>query len=744
VSRQILASQSSPTTSIKGISLITSVSRALWQLAVTADVVGNHHGNPKRDPYRHASQSTLNEQVQHIEPGASAVDLEEILALMEKRKVCWRKDGDITYRLLAHNPVALAQQLLHGTRPDHDLRYFVWRSIREHYRFGQSAAIAHYIHILANSLNDLMSGDGSKANATAPGSRAFSAHALTEVVISLGRRVSENFATPLRAIDFFLECCRAVNYVRLSDRIGRLDIRAQEIDAEFLLCQLFGIPTSMTGLDELFGGGGLMLSEDISESSPSRLGGRAVLTVGPSGTGKSLLALQMAVEVARKGGAAWYMPMEQSAEECLYSMEALGCLPDGIPVRVATTVPQAINLLDEKNRDPERGALILIRTIKELFTDFAVAFEENAKSMACYPLRLIIVDPISSVIRGQANPDLRMQMLAMFESIKLAGTNIWLVSEENDQLSISIEQSISDTVLRLASEKIHGYSRRSIEITKSRLQREQRGLHSFAIGSKRGFTVYPSPAAVRSKLQKRRIRKPETLVAFGFPAIDAQLGAESLFSGDVIVLQGPSGCGKTSTAMDFVMSADLPRSKHSLDTALLITNVESAVSLERELTSAYLNRRAGSNFVRRPQDIRVVGLPGGFVQPGYVLQRLENEFEAAGFHHLSIARIVFDNVARMELGCPFIAGDPTFGDTLVDLIRKHGTTSLFICREKIRKGVPTLQQAILDNADCLIELSIEASAPAIQVKKSRGGHHRVGRVPLGVSYNSKAAAPEIQ
>jgi hypothetical protein len=75
---------------------------------------------------------------------------------MEDRKVCWMKD-EVTYRLLAHNPVALTRQLLHDTRPDHDLRYFVWRNIRTHYRFAQSAAIAHPIHSLASSLNELTS-----------------------------------------------------------------------------------------------------------------------------------------------------------------------------------------------------------------------------------------------------------------------------------------------------------------------------------------------------------------------------------------------------------------------------------------------------------------------------------------------------------------------------------------------------------------------------------------------------------
>jgi hypothetical protein len=276
------------------------------------------------------------------------------------------------------------------------------------------------------------------------------------------------------------------------------------------------------------------------------------------------------------------------------------------------------------------------------------------------------------------------------------------------------------------------------------LQREQRGLHSFAIGSKGGFTVYPSSAAVRSKLQKRSIRRPEIAVNFGYPAIDSRLDVENLFSGDVIVLQGPSGCGKTTSAMSFLMSADLPRSTSFEDTALLIANVESVLSLERELESVYRSRRAGGNFIRQPKEVKVIGLPGGFVQPGYILQRIEAEFETARFRRRSIARIVFEHIVRMEFGCPFIAGDPTFGDTLVDLVRKHGTTSLFICREKSRKGTPTLQQAILDNADCLVEFRRFGGTTSIDVKKTRGGRHHAGWLSLASCDPAPPAKPEVK
>ena len=722
--------------STRAIALTTTMSRVLWQLALSADA--EHKESAKRDTYRHTSPKSVHQQLQHTCKEFNSDEVDEIIRLMEQKKVCWIQGDRLTYRLSAHNPIALARHLLHETRPDHDLRYFVWRNIRTFYRFAQSAQIAHQMHALAAVVNGLISPRRSQVDSD----EGVSWDIHKEIIPLLRRKVGEDFTIPIRIIEFFLECCRAVNYARLSDRVGRLDLRAQEIDPEFLLCQLFGVPTSIKGLDDLFGGGGLMLTEDASDTVPLQLGGRAVLTIGPFGTGKSLLALQMAVEVARKGGAAWFMPMEQSAEECLYSLESVGCLPDGIPIRIATTVPQAIELLDREKRDPDSGVLILIRTIKERFTDFAVAFEENSKAMCGYALRLIIVDPVSAIMREPGNGTLRGQMMEMFEAVKRAGTNIWLVSEDSDAFSSSIEQGISDTVVYLSSEQMHGYTQRSIEIKKSRLQREQRGLHPFSIGPNGGFTVYPSSAAVRSKLQKRTVRRAEIKVRFGCAPIDTKLKSANLFSGDVIVLQGPSGCGKTPAALRFLMSPDLPRPKNSTDAGLLLVNLEAVTSFRGHLVDVYENLRSEQGACRHPNDIIIVGLPGGFVKPGYVLQRIETAFEEAGFRRRPIARVVFDNVVNMELGCPFVSADPNFGDTLVDLIRKHGSTSLFVCRDELGREGPSLQRAILNSADCLVRFCLVKSTALIEVVKSRGGRHETGSVELSPATAGTAEGSE--
>src|SRR5208337_2568989 len=124
--------------------------------------------------------------------------------------------------------------------------------------------------------------------------------------------------------------------------------------------------------------------------------------------------------------------------------------------------------------------------------------------------------------------------------------------------------------------------------------------------------------------------------------------------------------------------------------------------------------------------VDVIGLPGGYVKPGYILQRIEDEFERARLRRDSIARVVVDNIVNMELGCPFISADHTFGDTLVDLLRKHRVTSLFVCREEIRNSEARLQQSIVNGADCMLRFTVHDAKRHVEIRKSRGMHHQTG------------------
>lgn len=712
------------------IHAIVSVSRGLWRLLVQDE---QNAAGRKPEEYRRTSVEMLMAEYQKISTGVSRPEaFHAVVDHMLKADICRQDSKDakvIKYRRSALNALDLCRILLSGVRPDHDLRYFVWRDLRRYYGFVQSREIAHHIHALSTALNDLLANrrEAVLLQGGPPKGISWSLH--EDILPEINRRIGQNFAIPLKMSEFFLECCRFVNYIQLSADIGRVDLRAVEIDAEYLLSQLFGIPTGIKGLDDLFGGGGLMLVEADTNSAPSQLGGRSVLVIGPFGSGKSLFTLQMAVEVARKGGAAWIMAMEQSAEECLYSLEAMGCLPDDAPIRIADSVPKAIEVLE--NREEDKGALILVRTVKDRFDDFALTFEQNARLMGGYPLRFIAVDPVSAISRvSRHDVDLRAQILDLFDAVKRQGTNVWLVTEEDSAPESIVEQKVADTVIRVHKENTLGYSQRYIEVTKSRLQREHRGLHAFAIGPGRGITVYPSPPAVRSWIRKRSTRVPDTPISFGVPDIDSLLGSDGLYAGDTIVLQGEPGTGKTVVTLAFLLSADLARSEKKAATTMLLTSAEAEVSARYKLQSVYETLRRKTEFVRQPHRVRIVGIPGGYVKPGFILQQIKDQFENARITGNPIVRVAVESIRSWDLGCPFVQADETFGETLVEVLRKHRVTSLFLCSGTAGRRDSVLQEAIVNAADCVIDFHVlpVRSTPErhIEIKKTRTMHHRRG------------------
>ena len=712
------------------IHAVVSVSRALWRLVVQDE---QNSAGRKPEEYRRVSVETLMAEFRKTSTRVSRPEaFDAVLDRMLKADICRRDTKDariVKYRRSALNALDLCRILLSGVRPDHDLRYFVWRDVRRYYGFSQSREIAHYIHALSSALNDLLASrrEAVLLQGGPPKGISWSLH--EDILPEINRRIGRNVEIPLKMSEFFLECCRFVNYIQLSADIGHVDLRAVEIDAEYLLSQLFGIPTGIKGLDDLFGGGGLMLVEADTNSAPSQLGGRSVLVIGPFGSGKSLFTLQMAVEIARKGGAAWIMAMEQSAEECLYSLEAMGCLPDDAPIRIADSVPKAIEVLE--NPEEDKGALILVRTVKDRFDDFALTFEQNAKLMRRYPLRFIAVDPVSAISRGDRHDvDLRAQILDLFDSVKRQGTNVWLVTEEDSAPESIVEQKVADTVIRVHKENTLGYSQRYIEVTKSRLQREHRGLHAFAIGPGRGITVYPSPSAVRSWIRKRSTRVPDTPIGFGVPDIDSLLGSDGLYAGDTIVLQGEPGTGKTIVTLAFLLSADLARNEKKAATTMLLTSAEAEVAARYKLQSVYETLRRTTEFVRQPHRVRIVGIPGGYVKPGFILQQIKDQFENARITGNPIVRVAVESVPSWDLGCPFVQADETFGETLVELLRKHRVTSLFLCSEISGRAGSVLQEAIRNAADCVIDFHVlpVKSTPErhIEIKKTRTMHHRRG------------------
>jgi len=641
----------------------------------------------------------------------------------------WRDSGHARFLSAIANPLSLIRAVLRDARPDHELRYYAMKEIREHYRVPQSVAVAHQTHSLAAAVNKLI--DKRVPIGSAPQPRVIW-NINEEFLPVLEQTLSQTQGALPGMSQCFLEICRSVNYIRLSWKPNCIEFNAPQIDGEYMLSRLFGLPTQIKGLDDLFGGGGIMLGHGHGRSQEDEnIGGRAIVTVGPFGSGKSLFALQMAVEIARKGGAAWVMPLEQSAQECLYTLESMGCLQEDAPFRVATTVRAALDLF--QNPEPETGVLVLLRTVKESFEDFLIAFQENVRLMDAYSLRLIVVDPISTMaFNARAEKaENRRRLLEVFESMKRAGTNLWLISEEvSAQDALLSEQNIADTVIKLSSENRHGYSQRYIEITKSRMQREQRGKHAFTVGPGRGITIYPSSAAVRSRLRMRSDSATKTPIKFGLNSLDKILGDRALYHGDIIVLQGPSGAFKTPIGLSFLLHSEANDKQGFRHRPLFVAARDDEETVRHSLRQFIrtVRRDKDARSLVDLDDVRIAVIEGGYVKPGYILQRIEDEILSSRLQNRPIDRVMIDNIGHWGFSCPYVREDETFGDTLIEMLRRRNVTSIITCGEVDAQTESTLQRSVLDNANCLIQFErVEfrgSSRIMIRIIKTRDMTHR--------------------
>ncbi|MEN6428070.1 MAG: ATPase domain-containing protein [Phycisphaerales bacterium] len=666
-----------------------------------------------------------------------------LLHILEETHLCLQY-GASACRLFSQvvfQPLDLARTFLASSGiPDHHLKYSVKTSIRKHYACVQSAEMAELFRAGANALNEVIAHtvllriSKQKLPLELFRERLWTGVQRTPVIDTEQRRVFE------ARVDLFLECCRMVGYLTASSTSGSIAIHTRDIDAEYLLSNLFGLPTNLRGFDELFGGGGLMLTEN-SSSGGLQLPGRTVLVTGRPGTGKSLLSLQLAIEVAQKGGLAWVMPLEQSVHECLYVLRSILPARSWADIRVAGDSQATERVLLEPSNG--KGTLIILKTLKESFESFLSALSANADRIKDYALRLIVVDPINSVISssGESLTALRGQLVDTITKIESKGTNVLLIGEDNKDPEATdhpyddygFVENIADTVIRLSIQKRYDYAQRYFEICKSRLQREQRGEHPFSIVAGEGITLYPSASAVLARTLSRDISPAAQPIEFAFGALDEILGKRAILEGDVIVLAGDKGCLKTHIGIFFLTGG--PRKVYETSGAALPTR--SLLVAARDSEAAILHLLANPMFkrdgARTKGDILVCSIPRGHVKPGQVFNLLEDEFLTAHLAGYRIDRVMVDNVTHWDMSCPFMAEDPTFGDTLVEFLRRRGVTSLIVTGDLENRGSRT-QEAIVDDADCVLGLTRF---------EFRGGIQVLGRIHKTRTMKHKQDAFEI-
>lgn len=678
----------------------------------------------------------------------------------------WLKLGEekvtVGLRTEVFMPLKLVRACLSGPKfgRHSDIEYFMWRNIRRKYRYDHTPEVTHVFNLLTDSINMQFQSLRMPILEQSHSDESLSEKKRTGRGTSLDYH--DDLSAPLSHVlngdviarknaevhrNVFLECCFMVGYVSPGYGMGKVRIQAEEFDSEFLLSKLFGLPTEMPGFDSLFGGGGIALAESSEPVSRTPPVGRTILIRGQFGTGKSSLGLALAAEVARKEGLAWVMPLEQTSNDCKHYLESMNALSvsDGpLPLDNVGQLTQVIEkqLFEEADaalvERAHSGAIVLLQTRKD---DVDALFErvaERAGAIRGYSLRLFVIDPINSILGWDADSasQVRLRLMKRIEEIKQSGANLVLVAEDDKDARnpVRFVENVVDTVIDLSRDRRHGYSQRYIEVLKSRLQRDQRGEHPFSIKAGSGVTVFPSSAAVQARIRSRRHKGIHFGNRFGWDRLDEILGPDAIFPTDVIVLRGPEGTLKTHVGLLFLLgydpaTSDLKPNPTGARRSLILPIRDNAASIRALLESSFVgNHRSTAKNCKSVDHITVVEVAGGFIQPGAIFQVLEAQFEKAQAAGDVIDRVMIDNISHWEMSCPFIREDETFGDTLLQFLRRQRVTSLLVCSGTPGHPKSVVQPSLIDDANALINFQrIEfrgAQRVTLRVLKTRGMQHK--------------------
>lgn len=275
------------------------------------------------------------------------------------------------------------------------------------------------------------------------------------------------------------------------------------------------IPSGVPGVDRAVGGG--------------LLAGSCVLIEGTPGTGKTTLALQIAVAQAEAGRRSAVVLFEE--------------LPGNV-------VRDAKNFGWELERLVQEERLVLVCTSPMiLWEQLSGGRGPLGRELAEGELKFVVVDSLSHFAEpGSGEEASRQAVYSLMSGLKRAGVTAILTKElpSADPKIAPFEEYLADSVWRLTYEtEADQRRRRYLEVLKSRGAPHLPGKHALAI-TDRGIVVYPRPYATDSPVAVSH----ERLVSTGSEGLDAMLGG-GIPQGFSVLVAGGAGVGKTTLALSF-------------------------------------------------------------------------------------------------------------------------------------------------------------------------------------------------
>jgi len=359
--------------------------------------------------------------------------------------------------------------------------------------------------------------------------------------------------------------------------------------------------------------------------------------VGVPGTGKTVLAQQIALNVAKSGGKVFFATtLSEPHAKLLAYMRGFAFFDASLMGEQVVLV----NLYSLLKQGVNEATLTLTKTIKD----------ESAT--------LLIIDSL----RGMRDMGFSDEEVSTF-LYELSGTlsmlNCTLIALVDYAVEEAIgfpELAIADGIIALHNERQGVHHRRYLEILKMRGMSYLKGLHSMKIGPE-GVSVFPWPEL---SFEGARGGPGGERVALGVAPLDEMMHGGPL-EGSATVLLGPPGVGKTLLSLYFVAEG-VRRGEPSL----LMSFQESPEELRARACSLGLPLDEALASGR----LEIMSLRPVDVDPDELAWRLKGKIEDMG-----IRRLALDGTAPVEW--PLLAMDrlEEYFAALIGYLKGRGVTS---------------------------------------------------------------------
>lgn len=259
--------------------------------------------------------------------------------------------------------------------------------------------------------------------------------------------------------------------------------------------------------------------------------GRSTLLSGRSGTGKTILGLQIAGNLARRGVKSVVLAVEESPDDLLTSGDTLGFDLSGLVAEGALRVADLTRPMDGPTMvSGDYDISGLIHRIGSLVKETGARAVVLDSATALFSPR-----PPQELLRS-----LFFQLVHAFRRMNLTALILAEAGENEFSTSLGVEDYVCDVVIIFRNVADGERRRRTIEINKYRRSAHYKGEYPCTITS-RGLAIFPLDA--KEHPQSRDLERYSS----GLPGLDAMVGG-GLTRDSIVIVRGPTGSGKTLLA----------------------------------------------------------------------------------------------------------------------------------------------------------------------------------------------------